>query len=336
MRFGISLIPHVNVDRLGQVAQEAERLGFDDIWIPDHYFFRDAYSFLTLVADRTERVRLGPAVASPFLRHPALLASVTATLGEASGGRAILGIGPGGFEFKSNLGTPIQKPLTATREAVEIARRLWAGGLVDYEGEVFSLKRAQLPFVGSFTAPVYMAARGPRMLELAGSLTEGVITHGISRGHLDFVRERVGSGSTTAVVIMLDCLIDDDLARARDRLRPACIVMAGGNYSDDLIEVYGLDREQVRHLREAVNSGDWAEAERRVTDDMVDAFCFAGPAERCRTELKRLAEAGVDEVIISTNAFADLDTMRTEIERIADVFDIGGARLGIGATARTA
>lgn len=328
MRFGLSLIPHVRVDELADLAAEAEQLGFADIWIPDHYFFRDAFAFLTLAATRTSSVRLGAAVASPFLRHPALLASTTATIDEISEGRAILGIGPGGFEFATQLGTPIARPRTATIEAVGIARRLWSGKPVDTDGQVFQTTRATLPYFAPRDIPVYMAARGPRMLETAAEIADGVITHGISGSHLDFVFERLAQGGTRttrrrpSTVLMLDCVVDD-VQSAYDRLRSACIVMAGGSYADELIELYGLNAEAVAPLRAAVRAGDWTAAEGLVTDQMVDAFCLAGPPERCQAGLQRLADAGVEEVIVSTNAFHDVDAMREGIRTIATALEIG-------------
>jgi len=329
VRFGVSFIPTAPVDQLADAACEAERLGFDDVWLPDHYFSRDSYAALALIADRTERVRFGPAVTSPFLRHPASLASVTATLAEISSGRAVLGIGPGGFEFPTHLQTPIPKPLTATREAIELIRDLWAGGRVDYDGSAFSLQSAAIDYCDDFHAPIYMAARGPRMLELSGQIAEGVITHGISPAHVDHVLSLVGAGREAApdrpptqIGFWLDCVIDDDVERARDRLRSACIVMAGGTYSDSLIEIYGLDAASVHHLREAVNAGDWAEAERRVTDAMVDGFCLAGPAEKCREEMQRLVAAGVDEIIIATTPFQSMEEIHDGLAKIAEAFGI--------------
>lgn len=328
MRFGLSLIPHVRVDELAAFAAEAEQLGFSDVWIPDHYFFRDSFAFLTLAATETSAARLGTAVASPFLRHPALLASGVATLDEISGGRAVLGIGPGGFEFQTQLGTDIPKPRTATIEAIEFARGLWSGGAAELSGDVFEATGAQLRFTGARDIPVYMAARGPRMLETAGEIADGVITHGISERHLAFVFQQLEKGAAKSgrdlpsVVLMLDCVVDD-LERAYDRLRSACIVMAGGSYADRLIELYGLDEGSVAHLREALGEGDWDEAEARVTDEMVDAFCLAGPPDRCRAGLQHLADAGVDEVIISTNAFPSIDAMRTGIGEVAGALGIG-------------
>lgn len=323
MRIGLALTPDARLDDFAKLAREAEEMGFADLWMPDHYFFRDVYSFLTLAATHTKNMRLGAAVASPYLRHPALLASTVATLDEISDGRAIYGIGPGGFEFATQLGTPIEKPRTATIEAIQIARSLWSGAPTTVKGEAFNTSNAQLQFSCTRSVPVYMAARGPRMLETAGTHAEGLITHGISDAHVRFVQEHAHKGATSAgrarpsVVLMLGCVVDS-LAAAYDKLRPTCIAMAGGTYADNLIPVYGLDQQSVKSLRSALHSGDWGEAARRVTDEMIDAFCLAGPPERCRDGLERLTELGVDEIIISTGAFTGPTELREGVAKIAE------------------
>ena len=329
MRFGVSFVPQAPVDELAGLARDAEQLGFEDIWLPDHYFARDTYAALTLISDRTDRVRFGPAVASPYLRHPALLASVTATLGEISGGRAMLGIGPGGFEFPTQLQTRIAKPLTATREAIEIIRSLWRNNVTSWEGEAFSVEDAAIDFFDEYDAPIYMAARGPKMLEMSGEVADGVITHCINQTHVDFAVDLVKKGGAarrdkapTVVSFYIDCYVHDDVEFARDRLRRACVIMAGGTYSDSLIEIYGLEPGPVAHLREAVRARDFDEAERRVTDEMVDAFCLAGPAEMVRAEVDRLAASGVDELIVATNPFHGVEEIREGLAAVAEAIGI--------------
>src|SRR2546425_10316476 len=111
----------------------AEATGYDDLWLADERFFREAYACLTLCALRTRRVRLGPCVTDPYTRHPALTAMAIATLDEISGGRAALGIGAGVSGFRE-LGVDPARSAVAVREAVELIRRLLAGETVTAKG----------------------------------------------------------------------------------------------------------------------------------------------------------------------------------------------------------
>lgn len=303
-----------------ELARRAEELGFDGAWVADHYFHRDASAALALMAATTNRITLGTAVMSPLLRHPALLASMTASLNEMSDGRFILGVGAGGYEFTSELGIPIRRPLALTAETVAIVRGMSGstGGRTDVPGERFQARGAALRFTAP-AAPVYLAARGPKMLRLAGDIADGVITHGLSAAHVRFVENELNAASRDVrprIVLMLDVQIDDDRSRALDALRPRCLMMAGGSYADELIDVYGLDRAAVTELRGAVRSGDRVAAAGLVSDDMVDAFALAGPAAHVADRLAELAESGVDEVILST-ASGDLDATTLQLTELA-------------------
>ena len=163
---------------LAALAARAEGAGFADLWLPDHYFLRDVYVAQALMAERTERIRLGTGVAAVQLRHPALIASSAATIHELSGGRALIGIGPGGFEFPGQFRIHAASPLSLMRDSFAIMRGLLAGG-VDHEGTALSAVGAKLAWDPG-TIPISMSGRGPRMLELAGELADGVIVHGLN------------------------------------------------------------------------------------------------------------------------------------------------------------
>ncbi|WP_329246773.1 LLM class flavin-dependent oxidoreductase [Actinoallomurus sp. NBC_01490] len=305
------------ITEAAELAHRAEDLGFDGVWVADHYFHRDATGALALMATATSRITMGTAVVSPLLRHPALLASSAASLAEISDGRFILGLGAGGYEFASELGIRSRRPLGLTAEAVEIVRGVFAGR-ADVEGETFSAHGAALRFEPRAT-PVYLAARGPKMLGLAGRVADGVITHGLSSRHVSYVIDRMGVAEADrrpAVVLMLDVQIDEDQARARDALRPRCMTMAGGSYADELIDVYGLDAGAVARLRAALRSGDRAAAQGLVTDEMVDAFCIAGSSGHLGDRLEELAASGVDEVILSVDG-GDLPTATRHLTDLA-------------------
>ena len=286
-----------------EVAVAAEAAGFSEVWLPDHYFLRDAYAAQALIAERTSRIGLGTAVVSPLLRHPALLASSVSTINELSGGRAIMGVGVGGFEFPTQLLMDVDRPLTIAREAVHIIREL-PQGETDIRGERFSAVGAKLVWDGG-PFPVYMAARGPKMLELAGEVADGVITHGLAQSYVDFCLDRIRMGAERAgrspveceLVLMFEVEMRDDMRAAVDHLRPRCAIMAGGEYAESLIPVFGLDPEAVKPLREAVRARD-PDAGRLVTDEMVHAFAVAGPPEHLASRLQEMADVGVGRVIL--------------------------------------
>jgi 5,10-methylenetetrahydromethanopterin reductase len=313
MRVGVTVRLDRPVTEAAELAARAESLGFGAVWLADHYFHRDAVAALALMATRTTTVALGTAVVSPYLRHPALLASTAATIAEISGGRFILGVGAGGYEFATQLGLPIPRPLGATAETVSIVRQLQAG-TADVAGQAFSAVDARLRYQ-PVASPVYLAARGPKMLQLAGSVGDGVITHGLSSRHLRYVRDHLAS-DRPELCLMLDVQLDDDRAAAVDALRPRCVTMAGGAYADDLIEVYGLDRDEVGALRRAVRAGDGAGARRLVTDAMVDAFAVAGPDAFVADRLAQLESDGADEVIVSLGE-GDLESCTAQLQRLA-------------------
>jgi 5,10-methylenetetrahydromethanopterin reductase len=310
---------------LAGLATRAEDAGFADLWLPDHYFLRDVYATQALMAERTQRIRLGTGVAAVQLRHPALIASAAATIDELSGGRAVIGIGPGGFEFPAQFRMRPQSPLALLRDSIAIIRGLLAGG-ADHVGTQLTATGAKLSWKPR-QIPIAISARGPRMLELAGELADGVIVHGLSRAFLAYVRGHVAEGADRAgrdpsaceICVMLDVEIDDDEAVAIERLKPRCRIMAGGSYTDELIPVYDLDPVEVARLRAAVSSGDPG-AGALVTGSMVRTFALGGPVDVIREGLMALRDLGVARAILKLGE-GDPATTASQVERIRPALD---------------
>ena len=186
MEYGLAIWLDQPLDEIAELAVAAENAGFSDVWLPDHYFLRDVYAAQALIASRTTRLRLATGIAAIQLRHPALIASSAATIAECSGGRAVIGIGPGGHEFPSQLHMRPNSPLTMLREAVAIIRQL-GSGRASFRGQYFSAEGSELGWRIE-PPPIYLSARGPRMLELAGEIADGVIIHGVHRDFLEYAR----------------------------------------------------------------------------------------------------------------------------------------------------
>ena len=272
------------VTALIELAKVAEKSGFGELWFPDHYFLRDVYVTMASIAQSTQTIRLGTAVAAVQLRHPALIASSAMTVDELSHGRSIIGIGPGGFEFSAQFGMEVSSPLTLLREAVTIIHDVLAGGS-KFKGKYFTAQGSKFSYP-SRQIPIHLSARGPKMKELAGELADGVLIHGLNQEYIQFVKERILIGSQRAgrpanaceIGPIIDVEIDEDEAVAFERLRPRLRIMAGGTWSDSLIPIYNLDPQAVATLKAAVSSG-MPDVTHLITDEMVRVFGIAGSRE---------------------------------------------------------
>lgn len=185
LRAGVQL-PEVERDvrwpELRDMARAAERAGFDSVWVGDHLLYRDpgmpprgpweAWSVLAALAAVTERVQLGPLVASASFHNPAVLAKKAATVDEISGGRLILGLGAGWNEPEYRaFGLPFDHRVDRFEEAFAIVRGLLRNGEVDFQGRYHTARDCLLVPRGPRPQgpPIMVGTTGERMLRIAAA-----------------------------------------------------------------------------------------------------------------------------------------------------------------------
>src|SRR5262245_43436798 len=192
---GINLMAVDPPARFIEVVQFVERAGFSHMFVADSSLHaRDVFPYLTLLATHTTSIRLGPSVIHPYTRHPAVNANALATVNELAGGRVVVNIGAGDRPVME-LGYPIAK-VAAVREAVAVIRRLLAGGSASFAGETFRLHDAVIRYGRPEGIPVYVTASGPRMLEMAGEVADGVLfLAGSDPRCVRFALDRIATGA---------------------------------------------------------------------------------------------------------------------------------------------
>lgn len=310
--FGAGLPLEGPLAELLAAAEEAERLGYAFLWANDDRLQRDPFAMLAAFALRTRALRLGPGVTNPYSRHPALIAAGVATLDELSGGRAVLGLGAGGTNHRA-LGVERRQPAVALREAVALIRTLLAGGTATVDGQVIRAREARLECPPPRPdLPIYLGARGPRILELAGEVADGVIVGNVAsaagwRYALDRVRrgaERAGRDpSELRLVAWFSCSIADDDDLAADAVRPmvATSLVTSRPVLDELgVEMPGAFADEMERRGWRLHREHLEAAGRLVPDDVVRRFAVAGSPATCRRDLAELLEAlpQIDQVAI--------------------------------------
>jgi 5,10-methylenetetrahydromethanopterin reductase len=304
--FGIAGLADTPVASLADRAGRLEEAGFDQLWLADERLLRNVYVSLAAMAAGTERCLVGPSVTNPYTRHPALTAAAIATVDELSGGRAVLALGAGGG--LEQFGIERVNPVGALREATSIIRALTAGEKVNFSGRRFTVNGAQLNFGWRRQVPVYIAARGPKILELAGEVADGVIIGGFAQpAGLAYALDRVSAGLSRAgrsladldVVAWLYTCVSDDREAARRAV--SRMVMASIITSRTILDQLGIVLPG--SLAERVANGTWTYAEdemlaaaRLLPDEVIEAFAVYGTASECARRLAEIRSAGVDQL----------------------------------------
>ena len=296
-----------------ELARLAERAGFDVISVYHDLLFQPAVYPLLLMAQVTERVRLGPAALNPFTLHPVEIAGQIAALDAVSAGRAYLGLVRG--SWLEALGIEPRRPFTTIREAVEVIRRLLAGDEGGFAGECFSLApgaRLRYEPVRS-EIPLMIGTWGVRVAAYAGEVARELKIGGTANPDLvPVMRSRLGNDRVRIVVGAVTVVDEDGVAARRLAREEAALyfpVVAG---LDPTLEVpVGL----VEEVRRLVDAGEREAAGRLIPDHLLEKLAFAGTPDEVTRQAAALYGAGAARVEFGTPHGL---TPRRGIELLAD------------------
>ena len=304
---GIHWLPDDTRDDLLDLVQDAETLGYDQIWVSNEKFFRDMYVTATLIAEHTTSVKIGTFVVDPYSHHPALTAMAVGTLDEVSRGRALLGIGAGGTGFPV-MGIRRTKPAQAIKEAVDVIRRLWRGETVDLQGEVIEVKNGRLNVTPPRSdIPIIIATRGNLVLQTAGEIADGVmiatyaepvgIAHALEMVEKGAFRAGRLPGDLT-VISRVDACISHDRRAAYDAVRPMVGVFLWTSYPDrKFVRRVGLQvPDEVEAIIARRDYNLMVENAHLIPDEFVDKFCWAGTVEEVAHKVAAVARMGISNI----------------------------------------
>jgi 5,10-methylenetetrahydromethanopterin reductase len=308
---------------------EIEQLGYDTLWLTDSSLHtRNCWSYLTLAARVTTRLALGTAVTNPVTRHPAVTAAAAATIAEISGGRFTLGIGAGDRPLLSLGHRPAR--LADLEASIHAIRALWRGEHVTVHDRAFTLEDAHYRFAPAEELPVWVSASGPRTLELAGRLADGVILlAGLHPDGIHYALEQIDRGVERAgrerrpqiTVFAYGAIDDEDPSRAFAAART--IAAWFPQTAPVYCELAGLDPALIAQVRASYTGGEFQEAARAaeaLPEEFVQRMALAGGSDTARRHIRGLFELGIDSVTVFPLGDSRMDTVR----RFRDCLDGGG------------
>ena len=325
-------------------AQEADRLGFSVVWAAEAYG-SDAPSILSWIAGQTSRIHVGTAIMQIPARSPAMTAMTAATIDTFTGGRFRLGLGVSGPQVAEGWhGVRFDKPLARTREYVAIVRTALARRTVDVAGQFYRLplpdgpgKALKLGFRPlRAEIPIYLAAVGPKNLELAGEIADGWLGvffspefAGAALASVAAGRARAGKDMTGFdVVPTVPVVVGDDVAQCAELVRWYAALYLGGmgsreqNFYNQLAVRMGFGEAAAR-VQELYLDKRQRDAAAAVPLEFIDATSLIGPPERIARRMRAYAEAGVTTLSVATFAL-DRPTGVAQLHALFDAYQKAG------------
>ncbi len=318
--------PGTNPLELIQLAQEAERLGYDSAWAAESWG-TDVVTVLSWLAATTTTLKVGAGIMQIPARTPAMTAMTAATLDLMSGGRFLLGLGTSGPQVAEGWhGQPFGKPLARTREYVEIVRAAIRRDLVEHHGDAY-----EIPYAGDDATglgkplklmmhphrpdiPVYLAAIGPRNVALAAEIADGWLPVWVSPEKLAGIHGEALAAAKPGFDVAafgVPVAISDDLQAARDFVKPHLALYVGGmgakgqNFYNALVGRYGYEAE-AKEIQELYLGGKKMEAIAKVPDALVDEVALVGPRDRVAERLEAWKASSVTTLLVQTHDVASL------------------------------
>ncbi|NQV96589.1 MAG: TIGR03842 family LLM class F420-dependent oxidoreductase [Acidimicrobiaceae bacterium] len=326
MDIGIVLQTTPPASRVVDLARKADMYGFSHVWTFDsHILWEEPFVIYSQILAQTRNLVVGPMVTNPATRDWTVTASLFATLNEMYGNRTVCGIGRGDSAVRVTNGKPTT--LATLRESIHVIRELANGRGVEYNGSTI-----RFPWAAKSKCEVWVAAYGPKALQLAGEVGDGFILQladiDVAAWTIDAVRKAARDAGrdpkSVKICVAAPAYVGDDLAHMREQ----CRWFGGmvGNHVADIVSRYGETGAVPKALTDYIKGREGYDYNQHgqsgnthtafVPDSIVDRFCILGNVDEQIKRLKALKDLGVDQFSIYLQHDGKEQTLEAYGERI--------------------
>jgi 5,10-methylenetetrahydromethanopterin reductase len=309
------------------MARACEDAGFDTFWIAEAYPWWRKHSFearsstavLAVIAAQTQRMQLGWGIISPYTRHPVQIAMEARVMQDLAGERFLLGLGASKIFMKEIGEGEGEKvgPATVMRESIEIIKGVLTGDAFQYEGKVFQANVPPLKqdaHTPRGVPPIYVAATGPVLQRMSGSVGDGLLTASIttpafvrySRQNMEEGARKAGRDPESLIVgSVIVGSIGRDAATAKEGAREQAAMYLANKVqnikgaADVLLQSAGLTFEELQPIADAMEKGGRKAAAKAVTDEILRKVCaIAGTPDECIERIEEYRAAGCTHIML--------------------------------------
>ena len=313
IRLSYSLGSLLTIEQILTCLKKLNKFKPDTVWIPETWGMEN-FSILSLASKENTFSKIGSSIINIYSRSPSLIAMGAATIDTISNRRLVLGLGTSSQPLVEDFhGDKFERPLKRMEECVEIIRLILSGKLLNYDGEIFSLRNFSLLIKPPRnTIPIYLAAVNEKMVELTWKIADGVIFYLRPKSEIKSTLAKMQKQKNIDTSLQIITCVNDDSEKAMTRAKKTlAFYISVGKIYREFLASNGFENE-TKNIFEEYKKTDLVNNYELVPESMVNELCIAGTPNECRNQLKQFRETGIDLPIIQFNP----------IDNVEDSFDL--------------
>ena len=313
IRLSYSLGSLLTIEQILTCSKKLNKFKPDTVWIPETWGMEN-FSILSLASKENTFSKIGSSIINIYSRSPSLIAMGAATIDTISNRRLVLGLGTSSQPLVEDFhGDKFERPLKRMEECVEIIRLILSGKLLNYDGEIFSLKNFSLLIKPPRnTIPIYLAAVNEKMVELTWKIADGVIFYLRPKSEIKSTLAKMQKQKNIDTSLQIITCVNDDSEKAMTRAKKTlAFYISVGKIYREFLASNGFENE-TKNIFEEYKKTDLVNNYELVPESMVNELCIAGTPNECKNQLKQFRETGIDLPIIQFNP----------IDNVEDSFDL--------------
>jgi len=321
MRLSYSLGSLLTVEQVLACSKKLNKFKPDTVWIPETWGMEN-FSMLGLASKENKFSKIGSSIINVYSRSPSLIAMGAATVDTISNKRLVLGLGTSSQPLVEDFhGDKFDRPLKRMKECVEIIRLILSGNVVNYSGEIFSLKNFSLLIKPPRNViPIYLAAVNKKMVELTWKIADGVIFYLRPKSEIKSTLMRMQNQKKIDASLQIITCVNEDSEKAMIRAKKTlAFYVSVGKIYREFLATNGFKNE-TKNIFEEYEKNGLENNHELVPESMVNELCIAGTSDECRSQLKIFRETGIDLPIIQFNP---TDNVENSFDLVTSTFSEG-------------